>query len=169
MGKKKFRSVVYMQHDQGSEVVLLPFAVSSARGRTFSGNDCHTCVVVDEQTWERDGITLLIDVLLRAPFTVDEAFPGLPTRPSRDVLGVRFSNAHMTTYDMEVRVKAWTWVRRDHQGTAIHGKISIFPSWTPYWERQVFAFMKLPPQQKFLSEFTRLCGPRAVVEVPGAW
>lgn len=155
MYKNKFRSVIYLKRFD-NKIALLPFAVKSARGRTFTGNHCSNCVVMTKDQWIQGGLDTVMELLLQAPIEVSTPLVKWDGVPTGSIFKVEWENEHMTAYDMKESIRIETWVEKVDNETPKAGKVSIYPSWTPYRSGEVFNFIKMPPVETFLSEIKRL-------------
>lgn len=156
--KQKLKCVIYLKQTADGDMVLLPVAVTSAKGRTFSGNDCNNCVVIPKAEWQQNGLNLLLQLARKVPFTVDEPFEGWPAHATVNYFEIEFSNAHMTSYKKQGSARLESWVEVAAGEEPQLGKTSIYPAWTPHMSQEVFNFAKPPAQDKFLNETERLLG-----------
>lgn len=147
MANQKYRSVIYLKKLDDGKVALLPFAVKSACGRTFTGNYCNRCIIVNKKIWEENGLNILMTLLLQAPHKEDDSFSQWDTEEKSNIFHSNYSTQEKNCLKVE------TWIDKPLEGEIKHGVIKIYPSWTPYRAHEIFQFKKLPIQSFFLEKF----------------
>lgn len=156
--KNKNRSVVYLKKLDNNKIAILPFAVLSARGRTFTGNDCQNCIVMEAQQWQQMGLKTIIEILLAAPIKQNETLEKWEGVPRSTIFDAEWKKQNPKSNPTKNAIRVETWIETDADNTPKHGKVSVYPSWSPYYAREVFAFMKVPANEVFLEHTNRLFG-----------
>jgi hypothetical protein len=146
MASAKNLAVVRMARVQGKteRVAMVPWCVrAGGKANKFRGMPCERTVILSSSAFEKKGLTVLLDLLGRAPLEEDDPLEGYTTVSTEKVfeLGMRAASA-------------MTYVTTGPTGPVL-GRVQIRPAKASYLSGEVLHFVRIE-QAAFMEAMERL-------------